>query len=99
MVGSRSPSTIQSSDWPIVGGKLDQLVLSRLIGRLAGSTALAMIERGASQPLVAQVQHLNDLLDAGGDRGPVRHCGGLPLVVPLIAHNLAGSCRDEKAAR
>ena len=33
----------------IVAGKLDQLVLSRLIGGLAGSTALAMIERGASQ--------------------------------------------------
>ena len=38
----------------IVGGKLDQLVLSRLIGRLAGSTELAMIERGASQRLVAR---------------------------------------------
>jgi hypothetical protein len=32
----------------IVGGKLNQLVLSRLTGRLAGSTALAVIERGAS---------------------------------------------------
>jgi hypothetical protein len=33
--------------------------------RLAGSTALAMIERGASQRLVDQVQHLDDLRDAG----------------------------------
>jgi hypothetical protein len=58
-----------------------------------------MIEGSASERLVAQVEHLDDLRDAGGDRGPVRHHAALPLVEPLIAGNLAGSCRDEKAAR
>ena len=81
----------------IVGGKLDQLVLSRLIGRLAGSTALAMIERGASERVLPRCSTSMicvtrvEIAVQSGIMAPSHWLS------PLIARNLAGSCRDESS--